>query len=165
MELYDLKLNGVQNPMGFSFPDLRCSWKVRNARSKKASWTKVQVSLSSDFEELLYEKEGAELDCTGVKLDLPLQPCTTYYYRVLVTGDQGETGASPLGFLKPESSLSPGRLSGLALTRLTPFIRNCSNPSPLPKRSNGPGCISAAWDCLRPISTGKRWERIPWPLL
>ena len=34
MEIYAVKINGLDHPMGFDFEHLLCSWKVRNNKGK-----------------------------------------------------------------------------------------------------------------------------------
>ena len=93
MQIQDLKINGVNNPVGFHLDRIICSWKVTDTSSRKQEKVEIQVSLDEDFEEIIYSKEGADLKQQGETLCMELKPRTTYYYRVAVTGDQG--GAWP----------------------------------------------------------------------
>ena len=45
-------------------------------------------------------KEGEDLKQSGEKIDLELKPRTTHYYRVTVTGDQGDTAVSDLAYFE-----------------------------------------------------------------
>ena len=40
MEIYAVKINGLDHPMGFDFEHLLCSWKVRNNKGKKQTRAK-----------------------------------------------------------------------------------------------------------------------------
>ena len=42
MEIYAVKINGLDHPMGFDFEHLLCSWKVRNNKGKKQTRAKIQ---------------------------------------------------------------------------------------------------------------------------
>lgn len=90
MELYALKINGMNNPVGYRFDSVTISWKVKNASGKKQRNARVEVSEQEDFGTLLFCREGAELSGLGVKLDMPLAPYTRYFCRVTVTSDTGE---------------------------------------------------------------------------
>ena len=93
MELYAVKINGLNNPVGYCFDSVVCSWKIRNARGTKQTHARIEVSLDDNFETLIYTLEG-ELSSLGTKLEIRLIPRTRYYFRVTVTSDAGETAAS-----------------------------------------------------------------------
>ena len=76
MELYALKINGLNNPVGYRFDSTTVSWKVRNASGKRQRNARVEVSEQEDFGTLLFCREGVELSSLGVKLDMPLAPYT-----------------------------------------------------------------------------------------
>lgn len=98
MELYALKINGLNNPVGYRFDSVTVSWKVRNAGGKKQRNARVEVSEQENFETILFCREGAALSGLGVKLDLPLAPYTRYFCRVSVTSDAGETAEASCFF-------------------------------------------------------------------
>ncbi|CUP83231.1 Uncharacterised protein [Dorea longicatena] len=84
MKITNARINGIENPIGFSYDYLLCSWNVEEAQGKKQKNVLIEVSESKDFEEILYKKEAADLKQNGEKLDVELKPRTTYYYRVTV---------------------------------------------------------------------------------
>ena len=100
MRITETKINGIQNPMGFTYDFLLCSWKVEDTESKKQVHAKIEVSEDAEFSQVLWEKEGEDLKQSGEKIDLELKPRTTYYYRVTVTGDQGDTAVSDLAYFE-----------------------------------------------------------------
>lgn len=100
MRITETKINGINNPVGFTYDYLLCSWKVEDTESKKQKNAKIEVSADADFTEILWEKEGASLKQSGETIDLELKPRTTYYYRVTVTGDQGDTAVSDLAYFE-----------------------------------------------------------------
>ncbi len=94
MELYDVKINGRTNPIGFE-PNLpMVSWKVRDAKGTKPKNTEVVVSKFSKMEPVLFRKEGADLDSRGESLKFTLEPYTRYYVRVQVEDETGDLGES-----------------------------------------------------------------------
>ncbi|AIQ52111.1 alpha-L-rhamnosidase [Paenibacillus sp. FSL R7-0331] len=100
MKVTDLKINGIYNPVGYSFESLKCSWKVRDSYAGSAKRSKIEVSTSPGMSPVLYGKEGADLDSTGEALDLQCQPMTRYYYRVEVETDQAELSVSEISYFE-----------------------------------------------------------------
>ena len=49
MRITETKINGIQNPMGFTYDFLLCSWKVEDTESKKQVHAKIEVSEDADF--------------------------------------------------------------------------------------------------------------------
>lgn len=100
MKITNVQINGITNSIGFTFEKLTCSWKVTETISKKQTHAKIEVSTDVDFSEIIYEKSGAMLCQEGEPLKLQLSPCTTYYFRVQVTGDKGDTAVSECGIFE-----------------------------------------------------------------
>jgi alpha-L-rhamnosidase len=94
MEIYDLKINGVREPMGFELPRVTVSWKLRGSESKRAAKGRLSVAADEDFTEILCRKEGADLRGTGETLELRLAPRTRYYVRVEITGERGDSASA-----------------------------------------------------------------------
>ena len=74
MRITETKINGIQNPMGFTYDFLLCSWKVEDTESKKQVHAKIEVSEDAEFSQVLWEKEGEDLKQSGEKIDLELKP-------------------------------------------------------------------------------------------
>ena len=96
MKITNVRINGIENPVGFTYDYLLCSWNVEEAQGKKQINAIIEVSDSEDFSDILYKKEAADLKQNGEKLDVELKPRTTYYYRVTVTTDAGECVTSDI---------------------------------------------------------------------
>ena len=94
MRITNVRINGIENPVGFTYDGLSCSWNVRETESKKAKNIVIEVSLSESFEEILYKKEGSDLNQAGELLNISLKPRTIYYYHITVTGDHGDSAVS-----------------------------------------------------------------------
>lgn len=94
MKIINTRINGIEHPIGFRYDYVTCSWQVTETEAKRQVMAKVEVSLSPDFSEILYEKEGAGLNQAGEELEFELKPRTTYYYRVWVTAENGESAVS-----------------------------------------------------------------------
>jgi len=98
MEIYELKINGISEPLGFELPWVSVSWKVRNTNSRRASKSALTVAADADFTEILIKKKGPELNAVGEFIDLPLQPRSRYYVRVDVIGDSGDAARAETFF-------------------------------------------------------------------
>lgn len=94
MRIENVRINGMENPTGFDFGTACVSWKVREASGKEQQNAKIEVSLTENFEEVLYVKEGKELNSAAEKLEFQQNAYTRYYVRVTVTDDKGETAVS-----------------------------------------------------------------------
>ena len=94
MKITNVRINGIENPIGFRYDYLSCSWNVEDAAGKMQTNAKIEVSESPDFSSLLYKKEGINLNQGGEKLDIILKPRTTYYYRITVVSDAKESALS-----------------------------------------------------------------------
>jgi alpha-L-rhamnosidase len=96
MKVTDLRINGIKNPIGFSYDILKCSWKVIDTNAKKQKRAKIEVSTNESFENVLYSKEGATLDSIGEEISIDCQPKTKYFYRIEVETDLGEIATSEI---------------------------------------------------------------------
>lgn len=93
MIVQNLKMNGVTNPLGFLYEKLLCSWKVTDTTAKKQTNAKIEVADNAGFEHAIVAAEG-DLASNETEISLDLKPYTTYYWRVTVTGENGECATS-----------------------------------------------------------------------
>ena len=99
MEIYGVKINGLNDPIGYEYDPSLCSWKVRNSRGTKQYHAKIQIATDVALSTLVYEKEG-DLNCTGEVLDFALHPYTRYFYQITVESDAGEVAKSDIHFFE-----------------------------------------------------------------
>ena len=90
MKVTGLRINGIIEPVGYDFPFISVSWKVKEAKGKNPSMTKVELSKDKKFGSVLTVEEGVQLFGTGVTVSVALQPRTRYYVRVTVWDDCGD---------------------------------------------------------------------------
>ncbi len=90
MKIYDLKINGVKQPMGFNFDRICVSWKIKDFTDQYQKNACVIISDKADFSNILFKTEGKEVDGIGVHVHMPLTARTRYYVLVEVTGAHGE---------------------------------------------------------------------------
>ena len=98
MQIYDLKINGIREPLGFELPYVRASWKVRDTASRRAVKAALTVAGDAEFTDIILRKKGTELSGVGEVLDLSLQPRTRYYVRVELSGDAGDSARAESWF-------------------------------------------------------------------
>lgn len=96
MRITNVAINGIENPVGFSYEQLVCSWNVRDAKSKTQKNAKIEISIQKEFDEILYQKEGQDLAQSGEVLEVELAPRTTYFLRITVEGNEGDQAVSDI---------------------------------------------------------------------
>ena len=94
MQITNVKINGMKDPIGFEYKDPRVSWKVRGAKGKRQAEARIEVAEDAGFENIFYVKEGEKLSSLGELLEIELKPYTRYYLRVWVKDDQEESAVS-----------------------------------------------------------------------
>lgn len=97
MKITNIRINGIENPTGFAYEHIICSWNVQDTKSRRQTGVKIQVGSDANLHTILYEKEGKELDQSGERLELELKPRTTYYYQITVEGDAKDRAVSDIG--------------------------------------------------------------------
>lgn len=91
MRLYDLKINHLQNPLGFRMERTVFSWKVADAKGVKQESARILVALDENMEKILFDSgfDGG-MSPLGYQAKITLQPRTRYYWTVTVRTDAGE---------------------------------------------------------------------------
>ncbi len=100
MKVIDTRINGIENPVGFSIPVIKCSWKVVEAASKRQTFARIVVALDANCAKVVCTKEGRDLKSIGETLALEVKPRTRYYYFVEVTGENGEQARSETAYFE-----------------------------------------------------------------
>lgn len=102
MKVNTLRLNHLENPLGFMLPSLVFSWKVSledDAESKavRQRSARLEVSENADFLGLLHDSGNSEVIDSIAYTPVPeiaLKPRTRYYWRVTVQADDGSVASS-----------------------------------------------------------------------
>ncbi len=134
MILYDVKLNGFVNPVGYLFEELVCSWKVAESVGTRQTNAKIEVASEPDFLSPILVREGSELCSNGEPISLQLTPRTRYYWRVTVTSDAGETAVSDICFFETAKMDEPWEGKWIGMQENEPehpvFLRqfSCAKP-------------------------------------
>ena len=94
MKVSKIRVNGMKNPVGYAFDSVRISWLVTDTEASKAVWTEVSIAEDPDFQNIISQKEGENLNSACEVMDMELKPRTRFYIRVRVRGDNRERAAS-----------------------------------------------------------------------
>jgi alpha-L-rhamnosidase len=87
MKIVRLKINGIEEPLGFSMSHISVSWNVEDSRGQKALWVKIELAEDEAFRDIVSLKEGMELSCTGVSVEAALTSRKRYFVRVTIDDD------------------------------------------------------------------------------
>ncbi len=90
MQITRIKINGVENPMGFKYRKVKLSWTVEEFIGKFQKNVKIEVSEDADFSTVVYVKEGADLKQYCETLEMNLSPRTKYFVKLTVMADNDE---------------------------------------------------------------------------
>ena len=90
MKIESVKMNGMERPMGYAFSNVTVSWRVENAVSQKQKESCVRIALDEKMRQIVSQRKGV-LKPSGIAMDVTLQPRTTYYVTVSVTGTEGDS--------------------------------------------------------------------------
>ena len=69
MKVVNVRINGMENPVGFDFETVCVSWKVRETSARRQQNVKIEIALTEDFSELLWTKEEKNLNSAAEKLE------------------------------------------------------------------------------------------------
>ncbi|MDS0527435.1 glycoside hydrolase family 78 protein [Clostridium sp. SHJSY1] len=97
MKIVRLRANHFRNPLGCNLSDLSLTWVVEDTESKKQESVQVIICRNDRFhsESIIYDSgKCKDADSRSFKPGIKLEPCTCYYWKVRVTGDNGETAES-----------------------------------------------------------------------
>ncbi len=94
MKITHVKVNGMNHPMGCIMDNyVTISWNVEEATSAKQKESRVVIARDEQLQDVVCMQEG-KLSCSGVTMKPQLQPRSTYYVQVTVTGEGGDTACS-----------------------------------------------------------------------
>lgn len=97
MRVCNVKINGMDNPMGYVFSDVIISWKVTDTSAEKQKESIVSIAVDPEMSQIIWDKKGC-LPSNGVTADIQLKPRSTYYVQVQVTGENGDHAVSDTAF-------------------------------------------------------------------
>ncbi|MHA6529929.1 alpha-L-rhamnosidase [Paenibacillus sp. BAC0078] len=99
MKIASMKCNRIVNPLGYNLNKPRLSWvtEAEGATIQKAC--QVEVAYDGEFLNIVHDSGVREdIDSIGYTLEMKLEPCTRYYWRVHVWTDIGDIISSAAWF-------------------------------------------------------------------
>ena len=91
MQIYDMKVNHLTNPLGFRMPRTVFSWKVKEAEGRRQEAARLQIALDEGMGEILFDSGfDTNADSLAYPVSLALQPYTRYHWTVTVRSEAGE---------------------------------------------------------------------------
>ncbi|KAK8837399.1 hypothetical protein M9Y10_036832 [Tritrichomonas musculus] len=109
-KIVKMRLNGIENPIGYDTSSLSFSWIVEGTESKFQKTARVIISMSPmcnpDGKQQLIHDSGDQPDiksidyCPNLDVNLVLRPRTRYYWQVHITTDSNETIYSPVSYFE-----------------------------------------------------------------
>lgn len=108
MKITNMKCNRITNPLGFTLGQPRLSWVTEAPSAKMQTFAQVQVSLGERFVDILYDSgKSKNVDSLGFILPMALEPCTRYYWRVLVWTEKDQEVQSPIAWFETAKMQEP----------------------------------------------------------
>ncbi|GFP74530.1 alpha-L-rhamnosidase [Clostridium fungisolvens] len=99
MKIVRLRANHFENPIGYDISDLNLSWVVEDTKAKKQESAQIIISKSDKFqpENIVFDSGNCkDADSRSFRPDIKMEPYTCYYWKVKVTGDNGEVAESEI---------------------------------------------------------------------
>ena len=90
MQITQIKINGIREPLGFRLDKPRVSFKVTDTPSRRAADCRIEIVKADAPETVLACREGTDLNFTGESFAIALEPRTAYRVRISVIGDAGD---------------------------------------------------------------------------
>ena len=97
MKIYNMQVNHLSNPLGCRMERTVFSWKVTGSDGKKQTAASIQIAADANMKNLLADTGfQSEADSLGWQIDIPLSPCTRYFWQVTIRTDAAEEICSGL---------------------------------------------------------------------
>ena len=90
-EIYAAKTNHITTPVGYALRPLVFSGKVKGCKGQEQRHARIVISKEPTFTTLCFDTGEAALDSRAARVEFDPQPCTRYYWKVLVATDAAET--------------------------------------------------------------------------
>lgn len=101
MQVNHLRVNHLENPIGFELKDLTISYLVTGGKGEEQKASQIQIALDEKFQEIVYDTGMIEgMPNCSVPILMELQPRTRYFYQVKVQDNLGEEGTSAVAFFE-----------------------------------------------------------------
>lgn len=119
MEIYDLKTNYQENPMGIELSGITFSWKVKEAAGDLQEASRVRIWETDKMEHPVYDSGEMILSSGAFTPEVSLKPGIPYCWQVTVKDDAGDLAVSDCGFFEGGHPEEPWHGSWIE----PPFVR------------------------------------------
>lgn len=110
MELYDIQVNHLTDPIGFRMERVCLSWKVKNAVGTAQESARVLVAADAGMQNILLDTGFDErADSLCYEIPLELEPRSRYFYTVTVRTNAGEEAVSEVCWFETGKREEPWR--------------------------------------------------------
>ncbi len=89
-----LKTNYQVNPLGIDVSKVTLSWEVSEAKGKFTKSARVLIATDRDFNKLVFDSGEGKLNAAAFTPEVKFCPGETYYWKVSVTDDAGDSAES-----------------------------------------------------------------------
>ncbi|EOD85791.1 hypothetical protein OKM_01137 [Enterococcus faecium EnGen0041] len=89
MEIANIWINGLTEPIGFQLAPVIISWRIQDGLGEHQKKATLEVATDEQFDNLVYFNEG-NLDSVGVNVQLELKPRTKYFIKVTVLASNNQ---------------------------------------------------------------------------
>ena len=106
MIIEHLRVNHIENPLGFLLDGLSLSWTVTQARGTRTAKARVRIALDAAMQETVFDS-GVRTDIDSADYAPAFSPEseTRYYWQVQVWDDAGDCAESPVAFFETAAAL------------------------------------------------------------
>jgi alpha-L-rhamnosidase len=101
MKITHLRTNHLINPLGFYVEKPFFSWITEGTEGNYQEAAQIQVAFEDDFINIIYDSgKQKKISSLGHIVDMKLEPCTRYFWRVKVWTDNGEVIESQIAWFE-----------------------------------------------------------------
>lgn len=101
MKIRNMRVNHLENPLGYACDYPVFSWITENVRGKRQEKARVEISLDQEMKKVIYDSGWQrEIDSRGFCPNIQISPRTRYYWQVRVLTDKREKITSPVAWFE-----------------------------------------------------------------
>ncbi|WP_052466515.1 alpha-L-rhamnosidase [Beduini massiliensis] len=100
MKISHVRINHLKNPVGYDFSHLSITWQVQEEKAKKIIWSRIQIALDEQMDQIVYDTDKTELEALGTKIKMDILPYTRYYVQVTAMNDLEGTAKSEVSYFE-----------------------------------------------------------------
>lgn len=118
MKVSNIRINGIDRPLGFDYGVPRCSWLVEGDAGEVIASTRIDVACDPSFGHVIYTKESTPehpLHRAAEPLEISLEPRTRYHVRIAVADASGVETSND-GWFETGKMNEPWQAQWLTLT-------------------------------------------------